>query len=207
MPYLVPFWGEEPVVVHAIQRVRCPDGHWRVSYPDEQPGDRDAAGALWTRMTSVEQPTIAEMGQVHSHRQRDCMLTPRCQVCGDMLPPDAVPWVVPLTEVEHTGPGEDQFLTATPPTCLSCAAVARRLCPLLRSAGSRLYTVRSYRPWGVIGTDASIATLGELVLNKPIKPRWIGYHQTAELHQAIAEQLIVQLLKADVIDDVPGRVA
>jgi hypothetical protein len=34
--------------------------------------------------------------------------------------------------------------------------------------------------------------------------RWVGYHQTAQLHQVIAEQLIVELLEFDVVDDVPA---
>jgi hypothetical protein len=202
VPYLVPYQGEGLIVVDKLRRTRTADGHWRVSFTDEQTSDRDAAGALWTRMASVEQPTFADMGKVHPHRQRECMLTPCCQVCGDMLAADAVPWLVPLTETAR--PSGDQFLTATPPTCLSCASVARRLCPALRGAGSRLNIVRSYRPWGVIGMDTDHDTLIAVSMNMPPKLRWVGYHQTAQLHQVIAEQLIVELLEFDVVDDVPA---
>jgi hypothetical protein len=205
VPYLVPFWGEGPLVIDKISRTRTADGHWRVSFPDEQPSDRDAAGALWTRVASVEQPTIADMGKVHPHRQRDCMLTPRCQVCGDTLAADAVPWLVPLTETATDRPGGDRFLTATPPTCWSCATVARRLCPALRGAGSRLHTVRSCRPWGVIGMGTDIETLVAISMDKPPKPRWVGYHQTAQLDQVVAEQLIVELLEFDVVNDTVAR--
>lgn len=205
VPYLVPYWGEGPVIVDKIRRTRTAAGHWRVSFPDEQPSDRDAAGALWTRVSSVEQPAIAEMGRVHPHRQRDCMLTPRCQVCGHTLTADPMPWVLPLTEIATARRREGRFLTITPPTCLSCAAVARRLCPALRRVGSRLYTVRSYQPWGVVGMATSHDTLIAMSMNQPAKPRWIGYHQTAELDQVIAEQLIVELLEFDVVDDIAAN--
>uniref|UniRef100_UPI003F4980D5 hypothetical protein n=1 Tax=Amycolatopsis sp. CA-096443 TaxID=3239919 RepID=UPI003F4980D5 len=201
VPHLAPFADEQ---MHGDDRLRftvAPDGTLgQVGFVDEVPGDRDAQGVLWIRMTPSAGATAAEMGRVHPRRQRECMSGPACQVCGMTLTAEAIPWVLPLSEIPASG----MVRTATPPTCLDCAGASRRLCPLLRRAGSRLCLVRGFRPWGVIGSERGGAATIAAVTGS-VRPSWFPYTDTAALGRVIAEQLIVELTDLDTVDEIPAR--
>jgi hypothetical protein len=202
VPYLVPVDDER---LHGDDQLRFAVDHdgglSHVAFVDEQPGDRDADGVLWIRVTPTSGSSTAEMGKVHARRQRECMLTPACQVCSAPLPAGAVPWVLPLTEMTRLRP-DGTLRTPTPPTCLDCAEVSRRLCPLLRRDGSRLYLVRAHRPWGVIGAERGGAASVAALLGTA-RPQWIPYADTARTGRTIAEQMILELASLEHVDDVP----
>lgn len=204
VPHLAPFFDEH---LHGDDHLRFavgPDGALGgIRYVDEMPDDRDARGVLWIRMTPSAGATVAEMGKVHPHRQRECMLAPACQVCATPLPADAVPWVLPLPEIANV-PAGAMVRTATPPTCLACAGRSRQLCPLLRRAGSRLCIVRGFSAWGVSGCErGGAATVA--ALTGTARPRWIPYTDTATLGRVIAEQLVVELADLEQVDEIPPR--
>ncbi len=199
VPYVVPWTGEtgfEPLMVIG----RDEAGVQRVRLKDETPDDRDEHGVLWCR-TFPRTGDVPQMGDVHDRRQRVCMLTPRCQVCGRDLDPTAVPWLLSSTEMATMRAG-GRRLTPTPPTCLDCVPPSRRLCPTLREAGSTLLTVHEVRPWGVSGivhtTAADAAAMRMWVQMR--RKRWVGFGDTERLALTIAQELVVYIGDYDVVD-------
>lgn len=124
-------------------------GRRGIAYVDERSFDRDEYGILWARMPSQPGRGRAEFGKVHSLRQRLCMATLRCQVCGG--PADrnrnGVLWLIDAQAGELVPGAED---TAHPPVCRTCARRSTHACPHLRG---RYVAVRvtSFAPYGVRG--------------------------------------------------------
>lgn len=141
----VTLWSAEQTPVEEI--VLYP-GLDRVRYLDEHPSDW-FMDVLWTRerIGKNGEPIFA---QVHARRQRQCMLRPRCQVCGERLPTTNIPWLLPAGEFKGFA-NMDTVTTMTPPTCEPCQTVAWRLCPHLKREDVVRLSVHSVTPWGVHG--------------------------------------------------------
>ncbi|MFI7154019.1 hypothetical protein ACIBO2_54670 [Nonomuraea sp. NPDC050022] len=117
----------------------------RLSYIDPAASDW-GLGVLWARQQShrLGRPQYDEL---HTLRQRECMLHRLCQVCAKpALDPDTgrLSWV--FHETVHAASGH----LSKPPTCLRCIPGARAACPRLRQE-AHVYTSPDYKPWGVKG--------------------------------------------------------
>lgn len=123
------------------------DGQPAVAYPDGIEF-RDEHGYLWRREGSVRRGE-PQYRQVNAHRQRQCMRTPRCQVCGRKLPDGPIRWLMSKNALSVSPQGV--VTTINPPTCDGCVPLARQLCPHLSKTGSDLLLVKRWRVYGVCG--------------------------------------------------------
>ncbi|MER6976232.1 hypothetical protein [Streptomyces carpinensis] len=122
-----------------------------VGFVDETPHDRDSFGVPWVRPSLLPKARRGEprFKEVHPFRQRRAMLDQLCQVCARPAVSDLD---APRLYVMHGigRPVEEGELTASPPVCLPCAAIAVQVCPYLRRHHVAAW-VRSTPAWGVIG--------------------------------------------------------
>lgn len=120
----------------------------RLRFEDERPQDR-IDGVLYLR--EGQSPGVGEplWRDVHTHRQRQCMVESRCQVCGDRIDPP-VPWILPPQGhlVQRFG---ESIITDAAPTCESCIDAAMHLCPHLSTHPSKIVSVRGFRVHSVFG--------------------------------------------------------
>jgi hypothetical protein len=150
-----------------------------VVYPHETPEDRVLDGYLWQREGDSRGVGEPEWTEVHSHRQLECMIGPRCQVCGRLIE-GKVTWLHPIWSLRaETKKG--RITTATPPTCRDCIPVAQSMCPHLQARGSTALEVTGYRPHAIFGEvwDGRQRFLGELPLERGL---WV-----------LGKQLVVEI--------------
>jgi hypothetical protein len=145
VPYITR-WTSEKSIATASLRL----GPRGLCYADEVPGDRDAHGVLWARSSGTAGQGRPQFKKVQALRQRDAMLHLRCQVCaapasrtrGGVLFLDTDP-AADAADIEDT-------VTAQPPVCLPCAALALRYCSRL-ARGHVAVRVRKPVLYGVFG--------------------------------------------------------
>lgn len=96
------------------------------------------------------------LGRMNEDRQRDCMLTPRCQVCAYQLPQRG-PWLfIAGAPVEDGGTGGAPYrklglAMREPAVCTPCARYALQVCPGLvgghrKSGDLTVYTTTRWTP-------------------------------------------------------------
>ncbi|MGK5533712.1 hypothetical protein [Streptomyces sp. URMC 129] len=162
----VPFaaaWSEEKPTVRRSLTVR-PDGTG-LAYVDETPADRDAHGVLWARLRNAPGEGRPDFRKLHSQRQRHAMLRKLCQVCGGPASRTGQGWLFLLqrhgSADEQSADWPEGALSAKPPICRSCAALAVRHCPHLTEP----LVIRSRKPrvWGVFGGFIGPSPDGRLI--------------------------------------------
>lgn len=118
----------------------------RLSYLDEPvPEDWDF-GALWARQENHRRGD-PEFDQVHTGRQRECLLDLLCQVCaGSAVDADTgrAWWVLPVAARTASPQGSKA------PTCRGCIPAAVRHCPTLRRQAF-IYSSAEVVPSAVLG--------------------------------------------------------
>lgn len=139
-------------------------------------------GALWQPMTT--DPDGETMWkEMHTFRQRACMLDRLCQVCGQAIEGVSTPWLLPALE-RRVPKGGKPFLTSTPPLCEGCVPRALRQCPNLSQFPPLLLTVSRYRTWGVWG-DTVVAggrlVQGQQPVTSPLLPATMARHLVVEV--------------------------
>jgi hypothetical protein len=93
-----------------------------------------------------------DFGDMNEERQRDCMLTPRCQVCAIELPKDG-PWWHSAGSPEHVlkagerGVAAETIVFREPNLCQSCLTYALQICPGLKRGQRGDGEVTVYRVW------------------------------------------------------------
>jgi hypothetical protein len=129
VPYITAWSDEEPLPNDVIVLPGV-----GVGFADETPRDRDSKGVLWTRVPSRPGQGRPLFGQVHSRRQHRAMRRLLCQVCGCPADRnrDGVLWLLRDHREDWANWPEDMANTE-PPVCMTCAVLATRMCPALRS--------------------------------------------------------------------------
>ncbi|WP_243761602.1 hypothetical protein [Streptomyces sp. YIM 98790] len=196
IPYITARHGEEPD--YAANLGLLPGGRG-LRYLAEEPGDRDAQGVLWGRVSQSRDgdrltgaPRFAE---VHPSRQREAMTWLRCQVCLRPASRTGAGWLF----MESAGPngrrspdGLEGMLTAQPPVCAEHARLAAQRCPHLASAGFIVVRARLPRLYGVIGTSYRATPGGGLAADEGDDTP-VSYRDRHRLRWLIASQLVRQL--------------
>lgn len=150
VPYITA-WSEEQLLSPPI--VRRGTLFPAIAYADETPHDRDSFNMLWVRLRLVPRrrrgvPRLTEAHD-HAYRQRRAMNDMLCQVCGW---PPADPQGPYLFLMRNTGgPIREGELTAGPPVCVPCSAIAVQQCKALAPDRWTAAWVRYAPAWGVYG--------------------------------------------------------
>lgn len=159
-------------------------GRLVVDYHDTEPRDR-IDDVLWMREGESRGEGEPEWAQVSTHRQRACMLDPRCQVCGVKIESTEVPWLLPASAMDR----KSRFgvTTMTPPICETCIPIAMSSCPQLSRTKVTALTVTAYRPWAYFADYVTIRN------GRPFHGQGeIGWN-TEDLGNIMARQVIVEL--------------
>ncbi|SFC18299.1 hypothetical protein [Streptomyces aidingensis] len=198
IPYITARHGEEPDF--AANLGLLPGGQG-LRYLAEEPGDRDAQGVLWGRVSQSRDgdrltgaPRFAE---VHPSRQREAMAWLRCQVCMRPASRTRAGWLF----LESAGRSADRLegmLTAQPPACAEHARLAAERCPHLAAGGFIAVRARLPRLYGVIGTPYRPAPGGRL---EPMAADDIPvpYTDRDRLRWLVASQLVRRLQGVTVV--------
>jgi hypothetical protein len=157
-------------------------GQLRLSYEDERPEDR-IDGVLWMRENSSPGFGDPLWREIHSHRQRQCQVEGRCQVCGELM--DPLLWLIPTLLLTRS---KDSLITEVAPTCVDCVEKALLLCPALHRSNTILCEVFNYRPHSVFG-DTVYASRGGGMRHLQGDVELHG----AGIHHVMARQMIVEL--------------
>jgi hypothetical protein len=156
----------------------------RISYAHEREDDR-IEGVLWLREGSSQGVGEPLFKEVHSHRQRQCIVDGLCQVCGQSINGSVIPWILPrhLSEKKPSG-----IVTEQAPICEACISVATKYCPYLLGPGYKTVDVTGYRPIALFGDVWEVGREGSgshhYQADRPVG----GY-----LGNLVARQMIVQL--------------
>ncbi|MEU4224394.1 hypothetical protein AB0F17_08875 [Nonomuraea sp. NPDC026600] len=146
VPYLAPRSAEKIDLKVVLARYDGATDGRRLSYPDPVEDDWQM-GVLWARQEGHRHGTPL-WDQVHTLRQRECMLNALCQVCGGTAldaSSGRLRWVFPR-------PAPSASLYATKPaTCFGCIPQAIRSCPRLRTEAHVYTSGGEYEPYGVLG--------------------------------------------------------
>lgn len=133
IPFTIAFAHEE---VKDLIVFEWHDHECRLAYERPRLDDR-VHGILRGRVRDLlDRPDLrgpARMRKLNTRRQWRCMDELLCQVCGEPARDPwtgRIPWVLPSTVFERTGP--DRGRTNAPPTCWSCMPKALEECPMLR---------------------------------------------------------------------------
>jgi hypothetical protein len=157
VPYAVS-WSAETVTVGRILATRS--NRSGLCYRDEEPGDRDRQGVLWTRMTYAPGAGKPDFRSMHPARQRKVMQGLLCQMCAGPASRTSRGWLF-LFPGGADGIGNDGALCTKPPMCEPCAVLAVRHCPHLKNPVA--LRVRKPRVWGVIGDQYAPGPSGGLI--------------------------------------------
>ncbi|MDG4830616.1 hypothetical protein O7627_15085 [Solwaraspora sp. WMMD1047] len=170
-----------------LEPVRCDPESGFLRYTREERTDRDEHGVLWMRHIGRRGHGRPLFSQTHSRRQRQCMRSSLCQICGERIEPDGgrLPWLLPARE--YGSRPKRLHTTGTPPTCRPCWTTAVEHCPHLRVEGAVALMVGEVVRWGVAG-----------LLHTPgVSLQWTtcGYDESAPdlLGRVLAETQLVVL--------------
>jgi hypothetical protein len=168
----------------------------RVEYGDERPTDRHD-GVLWLREFDLPGKGTPAFKDIHSGRQRRCMVEGLCQVCGEPID-KPIPWMIP-TALRTTTATKAGLLTDVAPICHSCLPQAEIYCPHLREHGFQLFDVYDYRLKSVFGDVIDVP--GKRTVAHPLQlPKGAKiFHYQADrpiegyLGNVVARQMVVEL--------------
>jgi len=176
-------WTAESIERHPLKLMLNPSTKsLHLQYEDERPGDR-IEGVLWMRSGDARGEGEPEWKEVHSRRQRACMLDPRCQICGMAIEGGVIPWLLP--KAVGNAKTRHGISTMVPPVCPDCIPVALASCPFLARNEVQLFEVRHYRPWAYFAdyvTPQGRHLQGEIPFD------------AESLVHIVARQIIVELL-------------
>jgi hypothetical protein len=150
-PYVVAY-SEETVALNlaVIHDVWALSGR-RLSYTDPVASDW-GMGVLWARQQTHHRGR-PQYDELHTLRQRECMLGRLCQVCqGPALNPTSGR----LTWVFHAEPPATSGRLSKPPVCQGCLPETIDVCPRLRQE-AHIYSSGDYDVWGVKGLVVSLS--------------------------------------------------
>ncbi|WP_371784984.1 hypothetical protein [Streptosporangium subroseum] len=185
-PYVTPYAEETLDLPLAFERAA---GSLQLTYRDALPQER-MFGALWARCGIAREGKI-QWHQVHTLRQRRCMLKRLCRVCGEpATDPDTgrISWILPSESADGLRPARS---TAHPPTCRAHLGEALATCPHLRRETPVVCTVGDSSPIGVLANLYGEDNDGRLVETSHQVP--IGLDEFHLLSRALATQLIVRI--------------
>lgn len=198
VPYIAKWEGEIVLTRDTPRLLRM--GEWMVvayGHPEDRASSlaelktlvarqRDRRGILWWRDTEGYGEDAPLFGQVHTKRQRQCMLERRCQVCARKVKPPFLFFGDTCDLIPPMGFGEFVIQNA-PPVCPTCVPVALRLCPHWTPAHSPVFVeARKYSPDSTLSDVFNPAT-GMSANKVPLDFR-SPHHRVA-----IAKQLVVKL--------------
>ena len=149
VPYVTAYSEESVALNLVLVRDTWSVSGWRLTYTDPADGDRDM-GVLWARQKTLRRGRVMH-DEMHTLRQRECMLGRLCQVCqGPALNPDTgrLAWVF------HVEPTANSGRLSKPPICPGCLPEAINVCPKLRRE-AHVYSSGDYVVWGVKGLCVS----------------------------------------------------
>lgn len=189
-------WSEEVHPQrHEISIERREDGGLRARYPDRNLENRDKFGVLWQKEGIAPGKGEPLWKEVHTYRQRTCMLKSKCQVCGNEITDKPIHWLMPLDTLQwlsdevHT---EATPVTTSAPTCAACVPLALDVCPNLKVAGWQLYHVLDWGVWGVRGMHHFMAGGVVRRRNALVPYNLNGYEDTPIFEGAtLAQQMVV----------------
>ncbi|MEV0445979.1 hypothetical protein AB0I84_22570 [Streptomyces spectabilis] len=136
-------------------------GWSRISYTDEGPGDRDAQGVLWARVSQSldergELTGTPQWRMINPARQRETMTKLLCQFCRT---PARTPEGILFLHSTKDGIPEPSTTvhTTQPPFCREHARMAPKRCSHLADRGHVALLAQSAPLYGVIGTPHAYA--------------------------------------------------
>lgn len=183
VPWITRWTTERLIPGPALGLRPSPFGQIRLSFADERPEDR-IDGVLWLRENSSPGFGDPLWREIHSHRQRECQVEGRCQVCGELLNLPLL-WLVPSMLMTRSN---GNLITEVAPTCEGCVEKSLLLCPALHTSDTHLYEVHDYRPHSVFGDTVTIGTHGRMDhAQGDVKLHSPG------IHHVMARQMIVEL--------------
>jgi hypothetical protein len=185
-PYITPYAEENLDLPLAFEWAA---GSRQLTYRDALPQEW-MFGALWARCGTAREGKI-QWHQVHTLRQRRCMLKRLCRVCGEpATDPDTgrVSWITPSVPA---GGLRSIMPTAHPPTCKAHIGEALTTCPHLRREAPVVCTVGDYSPIAVLANLYGEDDGGRVVETFHQIP--IGLDEFHLLNRALATQLIVRI--------------
>jgi len=168
-------------------------------YRGERPGDRDAHGALWARVSLSRGRGRPVFNEMHPARQRACMESLLCQVCGQ-LASTTPQGTLFLDARPNRRPARwpEGHVTALPPLCVTCVPVTVEQCHYFAHTRAVALRARNVRPWGVGGAlygpgpGGSVRPMGGDTVN-------VAYTHPY-LRWVLASQTFVQLTCTTVIN-------
>jgi len=153
IPYVAARSTELPPLVSDLCVEVPPNGKPRLAYTRPHPGDRDAHGNLWARMTAGEGGTVL-YHSMHPTRQRRCMENLWCQVCAQPAPTAAGTLFIEWQHPDEPPLRLERVVTDMPPLCPACVPLSLKYCPFLREEEAEpvLLLARKSVVSGVSGT-------------------------------------------------------
>jgi hypothetical protein len=147
VPYITAWSEEQLLPPRIIRRAPVPG----IGYADETPHDRDSFGVLWVRLRLLPRRRrgVPRLADAHAYRQRRAMDDMLCQVCGRSPADPGGPHLFLMRSTG--GPIREGELTASPPVCVPCTAIAVRQCKALAPDRWTAAWARHAPAWGVYG--------------------------------------------------------
>jgi hypothetical protein len=124
-------------------------GGYRIALIGETPDDR-IDDVLWLPEGDGQGVGTPMWKDVHSHRQRRCMVEGLCQVCGEQIELPLL-FLIPYPELMQKEGGK--IITDVAPLCRTCLPIARQLCPAItkHEHEQQLLEVRGWRTHALFG--------------------------------------------------------
>lgn len=152
VPYVAALSSDLPPVEDDLCVEVPRNGVPHIAYMKPRPGDRDAHGNLWGRVTRVPGGRIL-FEQMDPVRQRQCMEGLLCQVCARPAEREGGTLFIEWQHADDRSMQLNRIRTDMPPLCPPCAALSLRHCSFLRRDQTVvLLRVRKSVPCGVAGT-------------------------------------------------------
>ncbi|MFG1966319.1 hypothetical protein [Nonomuraea sp. NPDC049028] len=158
-PYITPHDAEKIDFRVVLARYDGATDRRRLSYPEPVESDWQM-GVLWARQEDHRHGAPL-WDQVHTLRQRDCMLNELCQVCGESA---REPYSGRLWWVFPRGVPVASMYVTKPATCVRCIPKAIASCPRLRVEAHVYTSGGAYEPYGVLGDVVTLSGDGARAL-------------------------------------------
>lgn len=162
-PYITPYSEERICFDVALTPDADAANGRKLTYVNPAPDDW-MLGVLWARQEGHRRgrPLLRD---VHTTRQRECMLGRLCQVChGSALHDGRVWWLLPQGITAPTA------TLSKSPTCPACIPMALASCRAM--AGACAYSSADYEPSAVLG-HVFIRSAGGLQMAEGVRPGFI----------------------------------
>ncbi len=179
-------WTSEVVPIVNVRIKAVPVGRdWRIGY--EGPTESVVDDVLWLPENDSQGEGIPMFKDVHSHRQRQCMVEKRCQICGRIIEGPAF-FIVPAPAFAQKE--RQNLITDVTPVCEADIETGLTQCPALNGqfANSRkVLEVQEYRPHAVFGDVLSKTGMGLRLRQGDVRLT------SPDLNKVMARQMIVEL--------------